>query len=305
MSQLKPTCALFTLLALSPTATAQMMGAAMDAEWIYPSFPSVLENHAVTVTTAVELPSNVIVNDSKYEVDIGDDWIEFRFNATSHWTASGFNGWRFRDSMGSIPAFSDYTVDSFSAGVTNVAGIVLGFNDDEVWANFGGVSFAGNGDWIRLKVEMGGMGTAFCLGDGSDTPCPCGNVGASGEGCVNSSALGAILTPTGSLVAAANDLVLTGTQLPPGVPSLFFSGVNAIAPAALFGDGLRCAGGQLTRLEIVFADNAGSAATSIGIAASLGAVPGTRSIVQLWYRDPQGPCGGMFNTTGALDITWQ
>jgi len=160
---------------------------------------------------------------------------------------------------------------------------------------------------VNAGCGGGGVGTPFCFGDGTATGCPCGNVGAAGEGCSNSSGAGAILAGGGTVVASNDDLVLIGSQLPSGVPSLFFSGPNNLNAGAgnLFGDGVRCAGGSLTRLEVVFADGSGNATTTLGIASALGATTGTQSYMQLWYRDPSGPCGSQFNVSNALDVVWQ
>jgi len=299
------TTACLALAALAPNASAQLLGETLDIEWHYPSLGTPIETHTVVVGPGVELPSTTIVNDTKFDIDVGDDWIEFRFNATANWTDSTFNGWFFRDSLGAFPAIDGYSFDSASPGVTGTANIVTGFNDEEFWADFGGVSVAGAGDWIRLTVGVGSTGTPFCFGDGSGATCPCGNLGGTGEGCGNSAGAGALLVASGSGSAVVDDLALTGSQLPPGVPALFFAGTTAIAGGALFGDGIRCAGGQLTRLEISFVDGGGQASTSVGIAAALGAAPGTRSLLQLWYRDPAGPCGTQFNLSNALDLTWQ
>lgn len=149
-------CAAFSLAALTPTVDAQLTGSTLDAEWHYPSFGAVLENHTVVVSAGVELPSTAIFNDSKFDIDIGDDWIEFRFNAASSWSTTTFNGWLFRDALGVLGPFGGFTVDSWSAGVTGTGGIATSFNDDELWANFAGMTVAGAGDWIRLKVAPGG-----------------------------------------------------------------------------------------------------------------------------------------------------
>ena len=152
------------------------------------------------------------------------------------------------------------------------------------------------------------IGVPFCFGDGSDTACPCGNIGAAGEGCANSSGAGAILSASGSDNLGADDMVLHGTQLPSSVPALFFSGVNTITPGATFGDGLRCAGGFITRLEVAFTDAAGDVSTSAtGIGAAIGASVGTVSNMQIWFRDvgAGAPCGSGFNTSSALLVTWQ
>jgi len=142
------------LVAVSASAQAQMNGTTMDAEWIYPSFGSVLESHSVTVGPGIELPDTAIVNDTKFSIDIGDDYVEFQFNALSTWTNASFNGWLFRDAFNGMPPITGYTVDSFSAGIGGTGGIVTGFNSDEFWADFGGMTVAGPGDWIRLKVSF-------------------------------------------------------------------------------------------------------------------------------------------------------
>ncbi len=160
---------------------------------------------------------------------------------------------------------------------------------------------------VHVGCGAPSIGVPFCYGDGSDTACPCGNVGAAGEGCTNSSGAGAILTATGSENLAAGDLGLTGAQLPASVPALFFSGVNTIAPGASFGDGLRCAGGAITRLQVAFTDASGDVSTSpANIGAAVGATVGSTSTMQIWFRDVSAgaPCGSGFNTSSALLITW-
>ncbi len=296
--------ALLGLLSFVSLAEAQMLGATMEAEWVYSSFGSTIENHTVVVGPGVGLPITTIVSDTKFDIDLGDDWVEFRFNTNANWTDSSFNGWLFRDGADNLPDVTGYSVDSYSTGISNAFGIVTGFNDNEFWADFGGVVVGGSGDWIRLKLETQSLGVPFCFGDTPAAGCPCGNLGGPGEGCANSTTLGGLLTASGTSLVSNDDLVLMGSNLPPGVPSLFFSGTAIVSPGALLGDGRRCAGGQITRLEIVFADAGGNASTSVGIASTLGASVGTQSVLQLWYRNPSGPCGTGFNLTGAIDFTW-
>ena len=158
-------------------------------------------------------------------------------------------------------------------------------------------------DGLRVAGLQASVGSPYCFGDGTGMPCPCGNLGASGEGCANSTGLGARLSATGSISAANTDLALVGSQLPPNKPALYFAGTNALA-GYTFGDGLRCAGGSITRLQVVTTDALGEATSTIPIPTRLGATPGTTSYFQLWYRDPSGPCSGNFNTTSALRIDW-
>ncbi|MBC8329004.1 MAG: hypothetical protein H8E31_09685 [Planctomycetes bacterium] len=147
-------------LALTTAAHAQLMGNTLTAEWRYPDIGSAIESHLVTVSAGVELPSATIVNDSKFDIDIGDDWVEFRFNATSNWSNTTFNGWHFHDTYGAVSAITGYAVDSYSAGVTGVANVVPGYSADDFWADFGGLAIAGNGDWIRMKVTFSGPNLA-------------------------------------------------------------------------------------------------------------------------------------------------
>ena len=155
------------------------------------------------------------------------------------------------------------------------------------------------------------VGTTFCLGDGSATLCPCGNTSdaTSGDaGCANgSSSAGCALTASGSPSLSAADLTLSSTGLVPSQPGLYFQGNNAIADGAgiSFGDGLRCAGGGVIRLQVRFADSGGTSATSIDIGATGAVSAGDTKRYQVWYRDPNtSPCGAQFNLSNGFEITW-
>ena len=71
------------------------------------------------------------------------------------------------------------------------------------------------------------------------------------------------------------------------------------------GDGLRCAGLNVIRLETVVPDTNGDAATSVDIA-SMGSVGvGETKYYQYWYRDPlSSTCGALFNLTNGYQVTW-
>lgn len=161
-----------------------------------------------------------------------------------------------------------------------------------------------------LSWEFGtgsGPGTVFCTGDGSATSCPCGNASAPGEGCGNGSGAGAILSASGAASVSASSVVLSGRQLIPSQPGLYFQGNNAIASGAgiQFGDGLRCAGGGVIRLQVRFAATDGTSETSIDIALKGGVVAGDTKRYQCWYRDPNtSPCGTAFNLTNGYELTW-
>jgi hypothetical protein len=147
---------------------------------------------------------------------------------------------------------------------------------------------------------------SYCDSVSSVSGCPCGNIGATGEGCQNSTGAGALLSATGSSSITADDLVLMGTQLPPSKPGLFFTGPNQVGAGSgsLFGDGLLCVGGSIQRLQTVFSDLSGNAQTTLSIATGGGVTVGSVANYQLWFRDPAGPCGAAFNTTNALSLIW-
>jgi hypothetical protein len=172
-----------------------------------------------------------------------------------------------------------------------------------------GAGVVGGGDFdIAIAGAPGGPGTAYCSGDGSGTTaCPCGNGGASGAGCTNGSGLGGALGASGSASVSVDTLVLEASQLLPNQPALFFQGDNAIngGSGISFGDGLRCAGGGVIRLQVRFPDAAGACATSISISAKGGCVAGDVKRYQAWYRDPAtSPCGAAFNLSNGYEISW-
>ena len=164
----------------------------------------------------------------------------------------------------------------------------------------------GTFDVVTSPCGGGGPGSALCFGDGGGSACPCGNTGGASEGCANSTGAGSELSGSGSASIAAADLVLSAANAIPGQPGLFFQGdidVNG-GNGLVFGDGLRCCGTNVVRLQVVVPGAGGGASTSIDIAARGGVVAGDTRCYQYWYRDPGGPCGGGFNLTNAYDITW-
>ena len=74
---------------------------------------------------------------------------------------------------------------------------------------------------------------------------------------------------------------------------------------ALEGDGLRCAGGSVIRLETVTATGGGNAQSTVQVG-TIGMVdPGDTRYYQYWYRDLVGsPCGTGFNVTNGLEVLW-
>ncbi|MBK7874831.1 MAG: right-handed parallel beta-helix repeat-containing protein [Planctomycetes bacterium] len=155
---------------------------------------------------------------------------------------------------------------------------------------------------------------AFCAGDGTlsdhTTDCPCANFGASGNGCANSvNASGANLAATGA--AATDDVVLNGSGMPANVACIYLQG-DALEDA-IFGDGVRCAGGALVRLRTKV--NAGGASSfpeagvdTVTLSARGGVTVGSGAVryYQTYYRNSAAAfCPPeTFNVTNGWQIAW-
>jgi hypothetical protein len=180
-----------------------------------------------------------------------------------------------------------------------------------VWQHFNTLPDPSN---MRVfKARRYGVAAApqhHCSGDGSGTPCPCGNTGGLGEGCANSTGQGAILSSSGSARILADTLTLQISQGTHNQPVLFFQGNNAIngGNGNPFGDGLRCCGGGVKRLQVRFMNSSGSASSTATISLAGATAVGDSRCYQGWYRDPAGtggsPCSSYFNLTNALSLTW-
>lgn len=202
--------------------------------------------------------------------------------------------------LNKILASDGAAFDTFGSAIATEGGVVVvGAPGDDDQGNSSGSAYVISAD--------GTVGTAFCFGDGSGAPCPCGNIGAPGHGCLNSSSAGSRLSATGTASILGADLVLGATGSTPSAPGIFFQGAIQVAggSGAPFGDGLQCASGPIIRLEVVIADSQGAAHTTSTIAASGAVSPGDVRFYQWWYRDSQGsPCGSGFNLSNGLRIDW-
>jgi hypothetical protein len=165
----------------------------------------------------------------------------------------------------------------------------------------------------------GTTGTAFCFGENGT--CPCGNdaPAGSGGGCLNSTGQSAVLSGVGnpyseyapcpSVSPAGTDTVkLTATGMP-NAPALLFKGTSDIngGNGVPFGDGLRCCGGQIVRVEIQMAV---AGTVSFGFPNSKLSIDSescgdTTYCYQVWYREVSPLCSSVaFNLTNAFAITW-
>jgi len=121
-------------------------------------------------------------------------------------------------------------------------------------------------------------------------------------------ASGALLAATGVPSLTGDSLVLRTAYQEPNNSGLYFQGTTDLFPGIVWGDGLRCAGGTIKRLQVCFADGAGSSATTIPIGAAGGVSAGDTWYYQLWYRTvvapPCGPGVNEFNASNGYAVTW-
>jgi len=158
---------------------------------------------------------------------------------------------------------------------------------------------------------------AFCWGDGSSGPCPCGNAGTAGRGCQNSAGTnGALLLAYGNAGLSADSLTFESSGELPTSLTILMQG-TAMIPPVNFGDGIRCVGGTIKRLYVksavagvVTAPQAGDPSVSARSAALGDPIPvGAWRRYQAYYRDANlafcpAPPGSTFNSSGAVEVVW-
>jgi hypothetical protein len=173
---------------------------------------------------------------------------------------------------------------------------------------------------FQLRKEGGGgggPGTPYCFGDGTlATACPCGNTGLAGRGCQNSASTGgSLLTASGT--THPDTLVLTAANELPSALSIFLQGDANLPSGVVFGDGVRCVGGNLKRIG---SKNAVGGSTSypqggdqsISVRSAILGDPipnGATRYYQVYYRDPSAtfcaaPTGDTFNVSNGLSVVW-
>lgn len=237
---------------------------------------------------------NTAVDDS-FRVDVsnnGTTWVNVETLPPGHPEASG--GWYYHE----------FTVSDF---VTPTSTVRVRFVAEDVGT--GSIVEAAIDDFVVRDVGCNGAG-AFCFGDGSGADCPCGNFGAAGTGCANSTGAGAELLSSGVASIGADTFALTSDATPAVVSVLFFQGTSAQSGGAgvVFGDGLRCVAGSIIRLgtkvssaSLATYPEAGDATVSVR-----GAVPaGGVRFYQAWYRNAASFCtSDTFNLTNGVATTW-
>lgn len=165
--------------------------------------------------------------------------------------------------------------------------------------------------WMLSGTDLGpGDIATYCYGDGTGNGgpnCPCGNNSAvgSGEGCVNSTSVGAKLAASGSTSVVANNLVLTASQGPFRITCIFIQGDAQAGPTGLgttpFNDGLLCVATNILRIGFDMTTGTGTASTGN---AAANALAGTSKFYQAVYRNVAGPCSFRANSTNGVAVSW-
>jgi hypothetical protein len=112
-------------------------------------------------------------------------------------------------------------------------------------------------------------------------------------------------------------LVLTASQTLPSALSIFLQGDGLVAGGAVFGDGVRCAGGHLLRLGaknavmgvVQYPDQSEPSVTARSAALGSPIAPGATRYYQTYYRDPNlaycpAPQGDSWNVTNGVVVSW-
>jgi hypothetical protein len=241
--------------------------------------------------------------------------------------AAFFNMWFSRADAGNTVAIDIKRggVVQFSGSIGIVPGTApfrVHFNPSGVPGGFDEIAFTGNGP------QNGGAFHAvidgFLLGaivdfaptcdgmQGANVLCPCGNdtTPLDSEGCAHALGYGARLRLSGETHISNDTLKLVCMQLPPNSPALFFQGTQyiGIGAGAVFGDGKRCAGGNIVRLAtktsatgIATYPEPGDAPISVKGQVSGSAV---RSY-QVWFRSAAPFCtSATFNLSNGFNLGW-
>ena len=129
--------------------------------------------------------------------------------------------------------------------------------------------------------------------------CPCFAVSAAGEGCPNSTGVGATLEGSGNASVSNSTFSLTACQLPQTV-GLFIEGhVPFPNGGHAVGEGRLCLNPQKRYQPQVIA---GGCATRSNFQSTF---PGDTVNYQFWFRDPSNQCnGGGYNFSPAWRVTW-
>ncbi|MEO2095165.1 MAG: PQQ-dependent sugar dehydrogenase [bacterium] len=192
--------------------------------------------------------------------------------------------WSFAFNGSSISGKTEHTTDLGIPGGENITS----FGEDANGELY--VVDASGGQIWRIDEECAGTTTPYC------TASP------------NSIGAGAFLSAAGTVSISANNFLIIASGAAPNQPGLFYYGANQISTP--FGDGVRCVGGAVFRLNpAAFGDLFGDASRAVDFTqspanAGAGAITaGSTWNFQYWYRDPAAGGTG-FNLSNAVSASF-
>jgi hypothetical protein len=158
-----------------------------------------------------------------------------------------------------------------------------------------------------LTPDSSSPGTTFCYGfDHGVVRCPCGNdspvIGRAG--CLNSTGVGASANLNGTARISGLACRALASGMPMNASALVFQGTSAVnlGRGAPFGDGLRCVGGSVVRIDATTVSTSGQVNVVLPTA---GLVPGDQRAYQVWYRNAASFCtASTFNLSSAFWAAW-
>ena len=169
-----------------------------------------------------------------------------------------------------------------------------------------------------LEANVGAPMVSLCdPGQAGVLACPCANPPAgAARGCDNSALTGgAQISASGLPSLSADTLLITSTGEKPTAGSVLLQGTTSIS-GAVFGQGVRCAGGTLKRLYLVSAVGGSIQVPAPGSpsisarSAALGdtIASGATRFYAVYYRDPVilggCPAASGFNVTQTGQVSW-
>jgi Tol biopolymer transport system component len=280
------------------TGGAEGNGASGDASYS-PDGPWIsADGRYVTFTS---FATNLVPGDTNL---MADAFVRDRQAATTSRVSVSTSGAQASSSSTDASISADGRYVAFESSASNLAASDTNGTDDAFVRDRGVSSF-----------------TSLCFpGLSGVMSCPCGNPpSASGRGCDNTNGTGgAVLAAGGTASLATDSLSFSTSGEMPTAPSILMQGTLQVTGGAVFGQGVRCAGGTLARLYVKAASNgsitapdllAGNPTVSVRSAALGDTIQSGQSRwYQVYYRDPTVPTGcsaaSTYNTSQTVRVDW-
>jgi hypothetical protein len=298
--------------ALENTSAQAVAATYMPSGWVTSSFPF---GWIPPLNPAYDYPSSYALASFDGSLDFGGaSGFSVTFahasgqgNPSFQWGGSGSFFSVFLGPAGQPGTFS-FAVDASDA--TSLAGLPPGVVESRVLAARVTVTLRYQYETFASHCEPGSAGVLAC---------PCANPpGFAGRGCDNSAGTGgALLSGLGNSTLSADSFRLRTLAETASALSIVLQGDATIPSGGVFGQGVRCVGGNLLRLYVLQASGGSITAGAptlpsiSSVSAALGdpLVPGAHRQYMVYYRDPivlgGCPASATFNATQALDVRWE